>query len=273
MKKIVLVLKGLLIGIGKIIPGVSGGLIAISLNLYDKCIKAINNLFKKTKESLLLLIPVGIGIILGISLFSKIIIYCLNSYYLCTMLLFIGLIIGGIPSIIKKAKDEYKNKNNLFILLLIIVGIIFLTINPIYIKLYENNFFTIFILGFLDACSTVIPGISGTAIFMMIGKYDFVMNTFSNLTNISLLLENFKVMFPFVLGIIIGVIILVKLINYLFEKHETKTYFYISLFSIFSVISLFITTLKKSYSIWEIIIGVILLFIGYKIGKKIDQIS
>lgn len=270
---IILLIKGIFVGLGKIIPGVSGALIAISLNVYDKSIEAINTIFKKPKQSLKLLIPVGLGVIIGIILFSKLVIYSLDNYYLCTMLLFIGLIMGGLPSIMKRCKKEYKKINNIIALIVIILLIISFMIYPANIKMYENNFFTIFILGMIDAFSMVIPGISGTAIFMMLNKYDFIMETFSNLSNITLLLTNIKIIFPFVLGLIVGVLMLVKLIAYLFKNHETKTYYFISLFSIFSVVSLFIKTFQHNYNLTEILIGLILLVIGYLISKKIDEIS
>ena len=94
-----LILKGIIIGIGKIIPGVSGSMLAISMGIYQKLIDSINNFFKYPKENLKFLIKIGIGIIISIIFFSNIILNCLNNYYLVTIFFFIGLIIGSLGDI------------------------------------------------------------------------------------------------------------------------------------------------------------------------------
>ena len=99
-----LFIKGLIIGIGKIIPGVSGLVIAISFGLYEKGIDAINNYFGNVKENTKFLLVLGSGILLSIILMSNLIKILLNKYYFLTMLLFIGLISGGIPSLFSKNK-------------------------------------------------------------------------------------------------------------------------------------------------------------------------
>ena len=97
-------LKGFVIGIGKIIPGVSGAVLAIIMGAYDKAIYYICNFKSNVYEGSKYLVSLGIGIIVSIILFSKIISYCLSEYYVITMLFFIGLIIGGVPTIISKVK-------------------------------------------------------------------------------------------------------------------------------------------------------------------------
>ena len=102
-------IKGFIIGIGKILPGVSGALLAILMGVYDKSIDYIINFKRNKKESIKYLFPIGIGILLSIILFSKVIYYTLSKYYFEVMMLFIGLIIGTTPSIINKTekKDNY----------------------------------------------------------------------------------------------------------------------------------------------------------------------
>lgn len=97
-----LYIKGVIIGIGKIIPGVSGSVLAMSLGIYEEAIKAINHFFKDISRHFKFLFVVGLGIITSVVLTSNIIKYFLNHFYLPTMLLFIGLIIGGISLFLKK---------------------------------------------------------------------------------------------------------------------------------------------------------------------------
>ena len=92
MKYIILFIKGLIIGIGKIIPGVSGAVLAMILKVYDDGINSIVNIFKNPKKNILFLLNIGLGILIGIVLFSNVINYTLKNYYVITMLFFIGLI-------------------------------------------------------------------------------------------------------------------------------------------------------------------------------------
>ena len=104
-----LFLMGFLIGIGKIIPGVSGAMIAVSFGIYDKLINAVTNFFDDKKNNFKYLLLVGSGILLSIVFFSNIIKYLIDSYCLIIMMLFVGLIVGGTYSFSKNIKYSLKN--------------------------------------------------------------------------------------------------------------------------------------------------------------------
>ena len=104
------IIKGMLIGVANIIPGVSGGTMMVSMGVYEKIIGVVNNLFKDIKKSILTLLPLGIGMFLGVAVFSFIIPWCLEVFPLPTCLCFIGLIIGGVPAIVKPAKESLHNE-------------------------------------------------------------------------------------------------------------------------------------------------------------------
>lgn len=274
-EKLILVLKGIIIGAGKIIPGVSGGMLAITLNIYDKGIKAISEFFKDIKNNLTFLCTIGIGILISIISVSKVIKYTLDYYYLPTMLLFIGLIIGGIPSIIKEVKSE-KSLKNIIIMLIPFVLVFILSITSTLFNSgveKEVSFIPLILMGVVDAITMIIPGISGTAILMMFGYYDIVITSFSALTNFSLLSSNLKVLIPFGIGLLLGTIVLTKIINYFLEKHRISSYYAIIGFSLSSVLLLLAETLKNSYNIGEILVSLILLIIGYFISRKLDKIN
>jgi len=274
-EKLILVLKGIIIGAGKIIPGVSGGMLAITLNVYDKGIKAISDFFKDIKGNLTFLCTIGIGILISIISVSKVIKYSLDLYYLPTMLLFIGLIIGGIPSIIETAKQEKSLKN--IVIMIIPFILIFLlqftnnTFNTSTSK--EVSFFTLILIGVVDAITMIIPGISGTAILMMLGYYDMVITSFSTLTDFSLLSFNLSVLIPFGIGMFLGTIVLTKVINYFLENHRISSYYAITGFALSSVLLLLTQTFQKNYTIYEVIISLILLVIGYMISRRLDKIN
>lgn len=275
IERIVLILKGMIIGAGKIIPGISGGMLAITLNVYDRGIKAISDFFKDIKGNLTFLLTLGIGVLISVLAISKVIKYALNFYYLPTMLLFIGMIIGGIPSIIKEAKQERSLKNIIIMLipfiLVFLLSIISNTFGNVGPK--QVSFFPLVLVGIVDAITTIVPGISGTAVLMMLGYYDMIITSFSTLTDFSLLLSNMTIIIPFGLGLIIGIIILSKVINYFLNKYHISCYYAIIGFAISSVLLLLGETLQNNYSFGEIIISLILLVLGYFISRKLDHID
>lgn len=274
-EKIILILKGMIIGAGKIIPGVSGGMLAITLNVYDKGIKAISEFFKDMKNHLTFLLTLGIGIVISIITLSKLIKYSLNNFYLPTMLLFIGLIIGGIPSVIKEAKQEKSLKNIIIMLIPFLLIFSVSMISTIFNNSVEKevSFIPLVLIGVVDAITMIVPGISGTALLMMLGYYDMVITSFGNLTDFSLLGQNLQVLIPFGIGMVLGTIALSKIINYLLEKHRISSYYAIIGFSISSVLLLLGETLKSNYNIGEVIISMFLLIIGYFISRKLDKIN
>ena len=162
-----------MIGIGKIIPGVSGSLIAITLGVYEKSIAIISNIFSFFYKNVLFLGMLGIGVLISVMVGSKVIVFFLNQNYFLTMCLFVGLIVGTIPNVLKEIRIK-RRFDYIYIIvpILFIVGIELINLNNS-IEI-NNNFsgymYTIF-LGFIDALTMIVPGVSGTAIFILLGCY------------------------------------------------------------------------------------------------------
>lgn len=261
---------GLIIGLGKIIPGVSGSVIAISLGVYEESLSNFNGLLKDFKNSFKYLFPLGMGIMISIIFSSKMVINLLNNYYVPTILFFIGLIIGGIQDICKQINIKYTYLTIISFTIIIFISLIsppkeLTSINYIY------QFIIFIIIGFIDAMCMIIPGISGTAILMMIGCYKMLIEMLSNLTQLNHIIDNLAIIIPFLIGMFAGIITTIKLVNYLFKYHKTKTYNIIFGFLLASISYMFLTTLKTNYTINQILIGLILSIIGYKIIKKINH--
>ena len=129
----ILFIKGFIIGIGKIIPGVSGAMLAISLNLYEKGLNTITHFFNDIKNNLYFLGSLALGILFSCFFFSKILLFTFNNYYFLSMMLFIGLILGGIFSFIKENFQKEK-----MLISIISLGLIFFLsiLNPIQNKYY-----------------------------------------------------------------------------------------------------------------------------------------
>lgn len=224
-EKIILIFKGIVVGLGKIIPGVSGAMLAITLGIYDKCVNAISNFTKDLKNNMNLLFYIGIGLIISIGIFSNLVIFMLDKYYLITMCFFIGLIIGSLPKLYNESQINVKKIDNIIVILLSFIVIVILNnLTPEHEIKMEANFITIIGIGFLESFAMIVPGISGTALLMLIGYYDLVILRFSQIFNIMSLFETIQFFIPFGIGMLIGVLIMSKIINLCFKKYPIKTY-------------------------------------------------
>ena len=270
--KLKLFIKGLIVGLGKIIPGVSGSLLAISLNVYDRAILAITNFFDDVIENIKFLFTLSLGIIVSIIIFSKIILYFITNYYVITILFFIGLILGGL--LIFK-KNYVSNKKNFIILvisfLIIIILSRFLSSNEYAISNTFIDYITFFISGIIDAFATIVPGISGTALLMNMGVYEIIISTISNITDISLITTNIRILIPFGLGMVIGFILLSILISYLLKKYHSEMMAFILGVSIGSMVLLIVSVFRSNYTCVELILGLLFMVLGIFIGKRFSN--
>lgn len=262
----ILIIKGIIIGIGKILPGVSGAILAISLNVYDKGLDAITNFFNNVKKNSIFLIKIGIGISLGLVFFSKIIKYFIINFKIEITLLFIGLIIGGIPLLFKEVKEKKHYISSIVSFIIIII------ISLLSVKNNHSNitFFNLVLAGFVDAIATIFPGVCGTTLLMLMGSYDLIITALSNVTNN--LISSIKILVPFSIGMFTGIIIISKFINYCFRKYKSLTYAIIIGVVLSTTLILFLEQIITISNISEIIVSFILLITGYFILKIIARI-
>ena len=279
MKSLILIIKGFFIGIANIIPGVSGGTIALIVGVYEKIISTISHFSKNIKENILFLLPLGIGMVLSILVLSGIIDSSYKNYPLATTLFFVGLVLGGIPFTYKKIKNK-KNISNWFIFLItfsLVIMMSYLGTKDTFNVVSLNNlnlmgYFKLLLVGILASGTMIIPGISGSLVLMLIGYYYPVIELIKELTKFK-----FNNIFPIIifgLGILIGIILFVKLIEMLFKKFENKTYYGVLGFVSASVLAIPISTfLKISYTLvpLELLIGILLLGLGFIISIKLGD--
>lgn len=272
MNYLKLIFKGFIVGLGKIIPGVSGGMLAILLGVYEESVQAIAHFFRDTKKNILFLGALGIGASLAIVFMSGVIDFSLENYYLPTMLLFIGLMLGGSRSL----KREIEGTNCKDYVFQLVVPFLFM----ISIQFFQNgtflinenySYFLIFLFGIIDAITMVVPGISGTAILMLLGFYPLLLETFSHLLDPSYLSNTLQIMLPFGLGILIGVLITVKIVSFLLERHSVSFHYVIISFFFSSILLLFLQTFKNNYTLGTVIVSFLFLMLGYFISKFLDS--
>ena len=273
------IIKGVMIGIANIIPGVSGGTMAVSLGIYDRLIGAVSGLFKEFKKSIAFLIPIIIGCGIGIVGFTYAIEYLLDKHTFVTCMAFVGLILGGLPAIISSMKSKMTSGGIgvlAFVIAFVISGgmpllkeskdaLTVIAVTPV-------NMVILFILGVVASATMVIPGVSGSMMLMIFGYYYAIINTIKtfldNLRAFDLagMKEGILLLAPFGIGVVLGIFLIAKLITFLFEKYGVQTFCAILGLVISSPIAIFINTglVSKlgSLSLWEILFGIVLMAAG-----------
>jgi len=217
------ILNGVVLGVSNIIPGVSAGTMLVVLGIYDKLIKSISTIFCKFKENFRFLFFLGLGILLGILLFSNILSYFLDRYPWQMNYLFMGLILGTFGILFKTVKDFNPNKLSytfFLITFLILIGIRFMDISiysrDIIDELSLRNAIMLFASGFVAASAMVIPGLSGSFILIVFGVYNSIIVAVSEL--------NILILIPFGVGVILGFLCMIRVIEYLLKAFKIQTY-------------------------------------------------
>ncbi len=253
-------LKGIGIGLACIIPGVSGGTVALVTKIYDKMVNAISSLFRSFVKSFLILLPIGIGIIIGVvaGFFGVKLAF---TYILFSIVsLFAGLILGSIPSISLEVRNERIKAPYIVtftIALLLVVGIALLSfyfqtqgyvgvtselLNP---KVYM--YFVMIPIGILSSFALVAPGISGSMLLMVIGFYQPLLELLSSLKNTNDQFgQHLGLIGCFILGIVVGFFLVARLVKYLLNKHRVITFYGILGFVVGSLPAIFL-----NLDIWE----------------------
>lgn len=245
------VLCGALIGVAFIIPGFSGGSVAAILGIYEKMISAIANVFKDMRRSIITLLPIGIGLVLGAVSLLFPLGWALSAYPLPTVSLFVGLAIGGMPSITDKLKGRatWQNITALTVPLIFALALSFIPTGAD-VNLFSLNFggyVLLLIIGVIGSCALVIPGISGSMLLLILGYYNPI---------VKLITEHFfkgRDLMTCILvlgacgaGIAVGFLFISLIMKKLLEKCPRGTYFAIVGFIVGSLPTVYISTMKDA---------------------------
>lgn len=266
MEKLKLFIQGFIIGVGKIMPGVSGSVMAICFGLYERIIESLSSLtnFKKNIQFMTFL---GIGIILAILIGSNIIRFLLLNHYTKTMMFFIGMMIPGLFPLLKEVKNtDLTFKNTLLCVavfaFLMLLNIADMTSPSIKTESYIHHFLSLTLCGLLDAASTIIPGISGSALLMILGYYETIITAFANLLTLTDFLASMAVLIPFLIGLLLGLVLVSKMISHLFKNHRVMTYMLIIVFAVYSILTLLGNVLNLLDNPFSLVVGIIFLVLG-----------
>lgn len=277
-EKLILFIKGVVLGVAFVIPGVSGGTLAVLMGIYEELIEAASNFYKSIadfKKYFMYLLPIGLGVVFSVAVFAKLIKFGLDKAPIITILIFLGMIIGGIPALVRNVKGT---KTNLKDMTLMLVGLIIVISMLIFHKSNSNvvltnmsitGYFTLLLVGAIAAVTMVVPGISGSFTLMLIGYYEPVLNLVNDITSFKNLGPNLILMATFMLGVFIGIIFISKIIEWCLKHYKRETYYAIIGFVLSSIISVIYEVSKFPYNLTHLIIGIGLLIINTVLVYKV----
>lgn len=253
----VLGIKGLVMSISQLIPGVSGSTIAIILGVYDRLIHAINNLTKNVREHAKLLGAVCIGAVIGIVLFAQAIGWMIDRYPVLLGLLFIGVILGGAPLMYKKAGERpIRPVHWLYfvvgVALVILMSLEVKSDSPAITELTLVNAVLLFLAGIIFAVALILPGISGSFMLLVLGLYNTLIEAASDM--------NLMILAPIGLGAVVGTFLTARVIEWMLTRFPQATYLLIFGFVLGSIFGIF-PGWPNSWSEW--LIGVMLFVAGF----------
>ena len=260
--------KGGIIGVSSLIPSLSSGSVMKSLSVYDNFIKGISNIFKKNNRLLyLVVIPLLIGIIAGLLGGLNIVNFFLTKYPNQTLFLFIGLIFGGIKLNYRDSSLKLNLKNIIsFILITIFLVLIYVLITHNVSFILPSNTFLKFLIGLFIGLTIIIPGIPLSSYTISLNKYDYLN---SMLTSFSI--NNLLSIILFSLGIIIGIILISKLINYLNTKYKTHISLVFLSFLLVSIIILILNIKNFSFTFTSIFLSILSFLWGYVLAINLEK--
>ena len=279
---IVNILRGMVIGLANVIPGVSGGTMMVSMGIYDRLILVLTHFIKKFKEAVMLVMPMGIGMVLAIALFSKIFSeFLFPKFPLQTNLFFIGLIIGGLPVIYKKVKGKKTGFGSILAFAAFFVLVVGMAMmgegvdTGADVSLSFGNMVKLFFAGIIAAATMVIPGVSGSMVMMIIGYYNTIIDTINGFINalssfdIAGILACCTVLVPFGIGAVVGVVVIAKFVEFVLKKYSQIAYWAIIGLIVASPFAILIMMEIGTIGVIEVLTGIVMLAVGFVIAMKL----
>ncbi len=277
------ILRGFVVGLANLIPGVSGGTMMVAMGVYNKLIHAITNIFKEFKKSFLTLLPYVIGMLLAIALGSVGLKMAFQNYPLPTNTLFIGLILGSVPALFREVRGEKKGIPGVLLFIFFFASVIVL-------KLVESNHSNVLNTGFLDilkyllmgviaSATMVIPGVSGSMILKTMGYYEpIVTGAIPDLMKgISSGAwdqagHSIAVLLPFGIGCVLGIYFVSRFIDYLLHHYKGYTYMAVLGMVLASpVVTLIDRSLYDQVGWVLILISVVTFAVGFVVATKMGS--
>lgn len=276
-------LKGIVMGIANIIPGVSGGTMAVSMGIYDRMIHCVTHLFKEFKESMKFLIPIFLGIGIALVGLSFIIEPAFAYFPLQTNCLFIGLIVGGLPAVWQKVKGKGIKISYIvpFVLFFaVVVGMAAIgekegTAADLSFSVW--SVIKLFAVGIIASATMVIPGVSGSMMMLLLGYYNPIVAAIKNFVtalasfDMAGILEGCGILVPMGLGIVVGIFAIAKVIEIIFEKFPIQAFWAIIGLIVASPIAIFLLGDVGAITVFGILTSIVTFAVGFLVAVKLGD--
>lgn len=276
-------LQGIVIGVANIIPGVSGGTMMVAMGIYDKLIHSITHLRKEFKESIRFLIPIFVGVGVALVVVARILEFCFEMFPIQTNLLFCGLIVGSLPFICTHVKGKKVTPGMMVSFLVFFAVVVAMALMgetegaAADVSFSLINVIKLFGVGVIAAATMVVPGVSGSMMLMILGYYNTILecinDTVDALTAFDMgrIMDNMLVLIPFGIGVVIGIFLIAKIIEFIFERAETHAYWAIVGLIVASPIAILWKTDWSGFSIVAILTGAVTFAIGWIVAGKLGK--
>lgn len=261
-------IKGMFIGSGAILPGVSGGALTAILGLYEPIISFLADIKKDFLTNILYFLPVGLGGLFGVFVLANPIDYALNNYPVQLLWTFIGIIIGTLPFLYKKAGKKGRGKKDIFILLFTaVIAFLFMYYgNNILGANIKGNILAWILAGFVFALGFITPGLSSASFLIYLNLYQPITNGISTL--------NFSIILPVAISGIISILLLSKVMRFLMDQAYARVFHII--FGLVIASTMIIAPEKSfylGYDFFDYFLVFILFFLGLALGYFLGQLE
>ena len=271
------ILRGVVIGIANAIPGVSGGTMMVSMGIYDKLIYSVPHLFKQPVKSIKTLLPYFIGMAIGIVGLAFAIVAMFEHIPFQTCMLFIGLILGGVPILTGHLKGVRFNLSHAVVFLIFFGSIILLQIfggqgSDVALTVTPISLFKLVLVGIVAAATMVIPGVSGSMMLMTMGYYYPVIGSVKDFITALVAFDAPKIihicmiLIPFGIGVVVGIFAVAKLIEMLMDKYEALTYCGIMGLVVASPVVILMSAPLAGMSVVTVLTGAVTFVVGVVIA-------
>ncbi len=211
-------LKGIIVGLGGIAPGLSGTVLLLIFGLYRDTLDALGGLFRNFRKNAVFLLPLVAGMFSGVLLFSKVIDFLLTGYEMPTRFCFLGLILGTVPMVWKEVRKEgFAKRHYGLILVSFLAGICFFTLNPnLFPQITEPNLLQSIALGVAVAATAIIPGVDPAVFLSTLGLYNMYVRALAEFS--------LPILLPMVIGLALGAAGISAAMSLLFRRWYTGTF-------------------------------------------------
>lgn len=276
-------LKGMVMGLANIIPGVSGGTLAVSMGIYDKLIHCLTHLFREFKESIRFVLPIILGMIVALAGLSFVITPAFEHFPLQTNGLFIGLIVGGLPLMFRKVKGSRIRIGHGIVFLIffaIVIGMAMLGDTEgkaADLSLGLVNVLKLFGVGVIASATMVIPGVSGSMMLLVMGYYNPIVATIKEFVealvhfNMQEILRCCGILIPMGIGVIVGIFAIAKVIEIIFEKFPVYAYYAIIGLILASPIAILMPSELGVITVLSVITSLVTFAVGFVVAMKLGE--